>query len=85
MSEDIISSCVVRLAACKTPDDVRKAEIELRQQWGGAEVYIKKVQSLQKAQRICAVIAAGLTMSEAFDAAGVSRATGYRLVSRLRR
>jgi hypothetical protein len=85
VSEDIIKQFCTELSAFAPLDEVRRVEIQLRQQWGGADVYVQKAPSLPKAERLGAVIAAGLTMREACDAVGVSRSTGYRLVSRFRR
>jgi hypothetical protein len=82
MADDIIRSFVARLAAYTTPEEARRVEIELRQQWGGAEVYVPKAPSLPKATRLGAGIAAGLSLLEAFEAAGVSRRHGYRLLAR---
>ena len=82
MGDDIIKHFVRRLEAYTTPEEARRVEIELRQQWGGAEVYVPKVPSLPKAERLGAGIAAGLSLRAAFEAAGVSRATGYRLLVR---
>ena len=82
MADDIITHFVRRLEAYTTPEEARRVEIDLRLHWGGAEVYVQKVPTLQKAAMVFAGIDAGLTLREAFDAAGVSRATGYRLMSR---
>jgi hypothetical protein len=78
--DDIIRSFVSRLAAYTTPEEVQRVEIELRQQWGGAEVYVCKAPSLPKAARLGAGLASGLTLREAFDSAGVSYRHGYRLL-----
>ena len=82
MADDIIKHFVRRLEAYTTPEEAQRVEIELRLQWGGAEVYVPKVPSLPKAARLGAGIAAGLTLRAAFDAAGVSRRHGYRLMAR---
>jgi len=85
MNDDIIKHVCAEVSAIASDDYVRRLEISLRHLWGGAVVYIPKSRPLHKAERIRAGRAAGMTMIEACEAAGVSRSTGYRLVSRLRR
>ena len=80
MADDIIKHFVSRMAAYAPPEELRQLEIELRQRWGGCEVYVQKDPTRPKADRLGAGIAAGLSLRTAFEAAGVSRATGYRLL-----
>lgn len=54
--------------------------------FGGQRVYIRKGRTPeQKAEAIGAYLRAGLAAEDAFKAAGVSRATGYRLIGRPQR
>lgn len=80
LADDIIKHFVSRMAAFAPPEEVRRVELELRQHWGGCEVYVAKDPTRPKAERLGAGIAAGLSLRAAFEAAGVSRATGYRLL-----
>jgi hypothetical protein len=85
MADDIIAAFMQRLLELnpQTPADrLLQVEVRLRQEWGGARVYIGKATALGKAQRLGAELAAGVPLREAIDAAGCSRAGAYRLLSR---
>ncbi len=84
MTDDFLSE-VIRLlgeAFKDGPDAVRKTEIKIRQQSGGGRHYIGKAPTLGKTQRLADGLAAGVSLGEAFAAAGVSRSAGYRFLSR---
>jgi hypothetical protein len=53
---------------------------------GGQRVYVRRERTPeQKAEAIAVHLRAGLAAEDAFTAAGVSRATGYRLIGRPQR
>lgn len=80
--DDIVDDLLRRLRPHVTLDEWHRAAYEIRQRWGGAEVYVKKAPAEGKARAIGGSLAAGLTLREAFEAAGVSRRHGFRLVTR---
>lgn len=80
MPDDIISDLLKRIADIAPPERRQHLEVEMRKHWGGSEVYVRKATSLQKALKVGSGISSGLTLMEAFDSAGVSRASGYRLL-----
>ncbi|MBK7082274.1 MAG: hypothetical protein IPH55_16640 [Betaproteobacteria bacterium] len=81
MADDIVHAFLRRLAQWAPPDEVQRAELEFRQEWGGANVYVVKDSKALKTQALAGSLAAGASLREAFDIAGVSRRTGYRLLS----
>ncbi len=82
MPDDIIKE-VIRLM--QEHADPRIAESKARQLFGGERIYVAKDARYPKAERLGCAVAAGLPLRTAFEAAGVSRATGYRLLSLRRR
>lgn len=82
MPDDIIDDVLRRMRPLLPLDQWHRMAYELRQTWGGSEVYIRKAPAEGKAHLIGGSLAAGLTLREAFEAAGVSRRHGFRLVSR---
>lgn len=60
-------------------------ERQLREQHGGGSVYIKRSPADCKALLLGEALRKGLSLPEAFRVAGVSRATGYRLLRRATR
>lgn len=80
--DDIVDDLLRLLRPHVTLDEWHRTAYELRQRWGGSEVYVKKAPAEGKAHRIGGSLAAGLTLVEAFATVGVSRATGYRLIRR---
>jgi hypothetical protein len=77
MGDDIIKHFCRRMAPYAPPEELRRIEIELRRQWGGAEVYIKKSPAEGKVRALAGRLAAGATIREAFEAAGVAKSQGY--------
>lgn len=83
MPGDIVKDFMALVAHRLDAEEAQRVELEIRQAWGGAEVYVRKAMPPDaKARAIGGSLAAGLALREAFEAAGVSRATGYRLISR---
>lgn len=60
----------------------RLVEHVVRREIGGATVYIKRDAAKTKAAKLGAAIAQGQSIAAAFRAAGVSHATGYRMLKR---
>jgi hypothetical protein len=85
MSADIINNFLQRLLELypqTSAGDALRVEQQLRQQWGGAQVYVCKAAAEGKARRLAVSLAAGVPLAEAMAAAGCSRRTGYRLLTR---
>lgn len=59
-------------------------EAELRAHWGGTDrAYIRKRPAAQqRTQALAGALQQGLPLSQAFGAAGMSRATGFRHLNR---
>ena len=57
-------------------------KLRVQQHFGGERYYIPKAPAEGKTQRLAADLAAGKPLREAFVAAGVSRAWGFRLIAR---
>ena len=83
MADDPIDDVLRRLRAWTPPKGVTLTdfELELREQWGAAKHYVKASQA-GKVRALAGSLAAGATLREAFCWAGVSTATGYRLLRR---
>jgi hypothetical protein len=84
--DDIVRDCIWRVIENPpaTVEDVLNLEVGLRQKWGGAEVYVPKKLTAGKLQRMGSSLGTGGSLREAFACAGVSRPTGFRLLSRYR-
>lgn len=54
----------------------------IQQRWGGEQVYIERGTAERKVEALAAEIAKGTPVKDAMKAAGVSRRTGYRILSR---
>lgn len=65
-----------------SPAERREFERDIRQRWGGDRVYIDKATAAGKAQRLGAALAAGASLREAIEKAGLSRRSGYRVLSK---
>lgn len=83
MADDPFDDVIRRLRSWTPPAGVTltEFELELREQWGAAKHYLKGAQA-GKVRALAGSLAAGATLREAFDRAGVSTATGYRLLRR---
>lgn len=86
MGDDIIDG-MIRLmlefnARAMTPDQVDEFRMLLRREWGGVETYVRKEPSNPKTRSLAGSLAAGVGISEAFEAAAVSRRHGFRLLAR---
>lgn len=77
---------VMRLLSEQRPDlrpgDLVRVEQQARQIWGGSDVYIAKRTAQGKVLRLADELAAGAPIGQAIRDAGLSRRTGYRLLSR---
>lgn len=65
-----------------TPAIVATIERQVREVWGGDRRYVGKATVEGKAYRLGAALATGATLLEAIEAAGLTRATGYRILGR---
>ena len=81
---DFLDEIVRRIFAASSggATAVRREEIKIRQQFGGERFYVPKALVKGKVHSLAESLAAGRNLREAFSGAGVSRATGYRLISR---
>lgn len=77
MGDDIVRSVLAHLAAWAPEEEVRRAEMKARQEWGGARVYVPKRVVDVKVQRLSVSIAAGRPLREAMNDAGVRKSQGY--------
>ena len=59
-----------------------KLEDVIRERWGGERVYVDRATAKKKVEAMAAEIAKGTPVKDAMKAAGVSRRTGYRVLSR---
>jgi Mor family transcriptional regulator len=64
------------------PKEARALALAIRQRWGGSEVYVDKATAQHKAERLGEELAKGTPIKQAIKKAGVSRASGYRVLSR---
>ena len=79
---DAFLRCLLRHQPTSSPDLLRAIAKELRSEWGGREAYVLKKAGADKAELIGGAIAAGESPTQAIKRAGVSRATGHRLLKR---
>lgn len=83
MADDILHAFLARLAQFAPPDEVRRTEAEFRTQFGGTTAYVKKKDPPERGKvALGQRVAAGNSFSDAFADLGISRATGYRWLSR---
>ncbi len=85
MPEDFVEKLMaqIRAAAPDLPSDrVSAIARQVRLDWGGSTVYIKKAPAEGKARSLGLTLAAGVPLAQAFADIGISRRTGYRLLSR---
>ena len=85
MPKDTVESIVdlVRAAAPELSDaQLSTIATRLHRDMGGERHYFAKAPSLGKAWSLGGEIAAGVPLAQAFANVGVSRATGFRLLSR---
>ena len=82
---DIVDDFLQRLAAHipDAPLEVRyQLETSMRQAWGGNKPYVAKQTSrTTRATLVATSLRQGRPIAECFAQAGVSRATGYRILS----
>lgn len=65
------------------PDAPVQLEKTLRQQWGGTEPYVgKRLSRVTRTTLVAAGLRQRVDIKEAFRRAGVSRTTGYEIISR---
>jgi hypothetical protein len=64
------------------PKEARALEVAIRQRFGGERVYVDKATADQKARRLGDELAKGVPVKQAIKQAGLSRRTGYRVLSR---
>jgi hypothetical protein len=83
MADDDFLSDVWKVLALHVGTGVADRELlQLRQQWGGARLYLKKSPALPTQKELGERIASGLPVRDAFSAVGCSAAWGHRLLSR---
>lgn len=85
MADDLFAEFIRRVLEADDrggKQEVTRTEIRIREQYGGQRIYLQKDPSTKKTMAAGASLAAGRNLNEAFAAAGVSRATGYRLLAR---
>ncbi len=85
MADDILHAFLERLANWTPPagETLDTLEREFRAQFGGTTAYVKKKDPPERlAVKLGHRIAAGTGIADAFGDLGVSRATGFRLLSR---
>jgi hypothetical protein len=64
------------------PAEARALKRAIQLRWGGAEVYVDKGTSAHKAERLGEELAKGVPIKQALKSAGLSRRTGYRVLSK---
>lgn len=81
---DIVEDFLQRLvqhAPSTTPEARARLEQDMRQHWGGSEVYVgKRVSRTTRTSQIAHDLRQQVPLREAFARAGVSRRTGYRIL-----
>lgn len=80
---DLIDEVISFLRASASeiaPDRLVELEVGLRQNYGDGQHYIRVRPARAKCAALAAALRRGLHVEEAFAAAGVSRAHGYRLL-----
>lgn len=85
MGKDVLDELVRQIlaAAPEIPRGAAETAAQrIRQDWGGARVYIKKAPAEGKALRLGTALAAGVPLTRAFAEIGVCRSQGYALVGR---
>ena len=84
MPDDIVTGFIRRTKA-EHPEIAESAwlrlEVRLRQEWGGERHYVQKAPTLGKAYSLAERLAAGESPREAFRNSGLTRTTGYRVLS----
>jgi len=82
---DIVDDFLTRLAQHMpaVPPEVRhQIEREVRAEWGGAKPYVAKLGRSMRVSLVATGLVRGQPLSECFAQAGVSQATGYRILQR---
>ena len=84
MAHDLIDDLRTRLLAVMPDAAPALAQVipQVRQHWGGTEPYIRKGEAGRKANALAGALRQGQPLREAFATAGLSRATGYRMLAR---
>ncbi len=85
MADDILHAFLARLADWTPPPGKTRDELEreLRQQWGGSTLYLKKKDPPERRQMALGRrVAAGTGIADACADLGFSLRTGYRLAER---
>lgn len=62
--------------------EARDIEEWIRLRWGGSREYIDRATAAKKLEKLAAELAKGTPIKEAVKTAGLSRRTGYRVLSR---
>lgn len=65
-------------------DRLLRFEVTLRERWGGERPYVNRGPAKAHIYKLTTAMDAGMTLDEAFSAAGISRQWGYRLLGRHR-
>jgi hypothetical protein len=83
MADEDLLSDVWKVLALHVGTGVADRELlQLRQQWGGARLYLKKSPALPTQKELGERIASGLSVRDAFSAVGCGRTWGYELLGR---
>lgn len=85
MGKDVLDELVRQIlaAAPEIPRGAAETAAQrIRQDWGGARVYIKKAPSVGKAFGLGTALAAGVPLAQAFAEVGVTDRHGRRLLKR---
>lgn len=64
------------------PSEARALEAAIRQRFGGERVYVDRATAKTKTERLGEELAKGTPIKQAVKAAGLSRRSGYRVLSR---
>jgi hypothetical protein len=79
---DDVLRIFVEAAPTLRSEQVAAIEQRIRLTWGGEDVYIGKRAAQGKVLRLAEELRAGVDLGQAMCNAGLSRRTGYRLLSR---
>lgn len=84
MAHDLIDDFRTRLLAVMPEAAPALAQVipQVRHTWGGTEPYIRKRDPGQQVASLAGALRQGVPLREAFATAGLSRATGYRMLAR---
>lgn len=85
MADDVVDALVKQLLAAVPglpADKAFAAAAKIREDFGGAEHYVKKAPAMGKAFGLGTALAAGVPLSQAYELVGVSPRYGRKLLGR---